>query len=64
MPDERLRHRRLGRVGRKQHDVTWQALLGQQSRRTATVSARGSVAPGCGFTITVLPVARLANRPG
>ena len=32
--------------------------------KTLTVSASGKIACGCGFTITVLPVARLANRPG
>ena len=31
---------------------------------TATVRASGRIAPGCGFTITVLPVARLAKSAG
>ncbi|CFW50690.1 Uncharacterised protein [Bordetella pertussis] len=34
------------------------------SRATWTVRASGRMAPGCGLTMTVLPVARLANRPG
>ena len=34
------------------------------SRAMFTVIASGRIAPGCGFTTTALPVARLANRPG
>ena len=32
--------------------------------RCRTVMASGRMAPGCGLTITALPVARLANIPG
>ena len=34
------------------------------SRKVLTVIAAGRIAAGCGLTITVLPVARLAKRPG
>ena len=34
------------------------------SRAICTVIASGRIAFGCGLTITALPVARLANRPG
>ena len=34
------------------------------SRAILTVIASGRIAAGCGFTITALPVARLANSPG
>ena len=34
------------------------------SRAMRTLIASGRIAPGCGLTITALPVARLANMPG